>query len=89
MGADPLAVDRWRIHNLPGVLHFFKEIFENDQESNIDYFSATRLVNRMKHLDEFQKIGPILRDVYQAAHARRLPGAAAPPSKVFAAFANR
>lgn len=57
-GADPLAVDRWRINNLPGVVHFFREIFENDQGSNIDYFSAPRLVSRMKHL-EYYSLGVV------------------------------
>ena len=89
MGADPLAVDHWRIHNLPSVLHFFKEIFENDQELNIDFFSAPRFLNRIKHLDEFGNMVPILRDIYNEAHIHGRAGAAVPPSQVFAAFQNQ
>ena len=50
MGAEPQAVDRWRNHNLPGVVHFFREIYETDNEGNIVYFSPSRLISRIKHL---------------------------------------
>jgi len=89
MGADPVAVDRWRVKNLPGLVHFFKQILENDPESNINYFSASRLVARMKHLDKFAEIVPTLKGIYDSANARGRAGAAVPASRVFAAFADQ
>ena len=86
LGAEPLAVDRWRIHYLPNTLHFFRQIFENDPESNADYFSPHMLVNRLKHLDEFRDMTDELKRVYQAAHDRGHPAARLPVSMVFAAF---
>jgi glycosyltransferase involved in cell wall biosynthesis len=89
MGADPLSVDCWRINNFPGVVHFFREIFENDQETNIGYFSAPRLVARMKHLDEFEGQVAILRDIYNAAYHHGHVGAIVPTAQVFVAFENQ
>ena len=88
MGANPSAVDRWRINNLPGVVHFFREIFENDKESNAEYFSAQQLVNRMKHLDKFRGKVEMLRSIYDLAHNRKLPGAEVSTAEIFAAFEN-
>ena len=86
MGADPNGVNHWRTRHLPEVVHFFREIFENDQESNIEYFSAQRLVERMKHLDKFEEMVEMFWNIYDSAHNRGLPGASVPTSRVFAAF---
>jgi glycosyltransferase involved in cell wall biosynthesis len=88
MGAEPPSVDRWRNHNLPGVVHFFKEIYESDEESNMDYFSPSRLMGRIKHLDTFASQAHALRAVYEDAHVAGHPGARIPPSKIFANFEN-
>ena len=83
-GADSKQVDRWRVHFVPSTLHFFREIYGNDPEGNREYFSPTRLISRLKHLDEFRKIVPELRDVYEKAHQSGVDGAEAPPGVVFA-----
>jgi glycosyltransferase involved in cell wall biosynthesis/SAM-dependent methyltransferase len=89
MGASPQGIDRCRINHFPHVVHWFREIFENDQEANIDYFSAQRLIDRMKHLDEFWAIVEILKEIYNRAHSHGRPGAEMPASHVFAAFENQ
>jgi glycosyltransferase involved in cell wall biosynthesis len=88
LGADPAAIDRWRAHNVPGILHFFKEIFENDVAGNIEYFSAARLVGRFKHVEEFAREVPQLKSLYASARARGVAGTAVPTEDVFAAFRN-
>jgi glycosyltransferase involved in cell wall biosynthesis len=68
-GANPKAVDRWRIHNFPGVLHYLNEIYFNDEEGNLPYFSIDRLIQRYKHIDVFQEnIKPFM-DIYQKAYS--------------------
>ncbi len=88
MGANPQEVDRCRSNHLPHLMHWFREIFENDTECNVEYFSASRLVSRMKHLDGFKKDIEALRDIYHMNHSRGMPGAHIPTSQVFAAFEN-
>ena len=65
------------------ISHFFREIYGKDPEGNREYFSPTRLISRLKHLDEFRKIVPELRDVYEKAHQSGVDGAEAPPDVVF------
>lgn len=88
MGADPVEVDHWRVQNLPSLLHFFRQIHHKDPESNADYFSALRLVARLKHLNEFVELVPTLHDIYSSAYADQHAEAAVPASRVFAAFAK-
>jgi glycosyltransferase involved in cell wall biosynthesis len=86
LGASPAGMDRWRKNLIPGFLHYFTEMFENDAHSNSEFFSPTRLVGRMKHLDEFKALVPALRAVYESAYERRHPSAKMSPEKLFAAF---
>lgn len=86
LGADPILIDRWRVNNMPGVLHFFKEIFDNDPENNAEYVSIVRLINRLKHLQEFKEIVPHLKEVYENAYSKNHPLAQLSSVEVFAAF---
>ncbi len=83
MGANAGAVDRWRINNLPGVLHFFAEIYSNDPEGNAEFFSPARLFSRLKHLAEFRAMVPALREIYDVAHRDGRPAAEVPPARLF------
>ena len=82
-GANSEEIDRWRRHTLPGVMNYFREIFENDPLNNGEYFSPSRLVRRFKHLTEFRKLKPKFLEIYTQAHERGHPAAKAPVSKVF------
>jgi glycosyltransferase involved in cell wall biosynthesis len=88
MGASPRDIDRCRINHLPHLDHALRQIYEDDPESNINYFSPQRLVNRYKHLDEFAEQVKVLRGIYNMAHIYGRPGAAVPTSQVFAVFEN-
>jgi glycosyltransferase involved in cell wall biosynthesis len=89
LGADPQAVDRWRMHTLQGVVQWFRSIYENDSEGNIKYFSPSRLVARMKHLDTFSGYVQELQAIYESAHMLGHPGAQIPPSQVFSISASQ
>lgn len=86
LGADPSGVDRWRVHNLQSVEHFFREIFENDSCGNAEYFSPARLIARFKHLEAFKREVPNLMAIYEAAYLRGAKGADVPTAEIFAAF---
>ena len=81
LGADPEEIDHWRAHNVPGVVHFFKEIFDNDAAGNIEYFSPARLVARFKHVDAFAREVPRLKSIYKAARARGAAGTGLAPTR--------
>lgn len=83
LGADPLSVDRWRKHTLPGVVHWFRSIYEHDAEGNMKYFSPSRLITRMKHLDTFSRYANELQAIYESAYATKHPGVEFSPSQVF------
>ena len=83
LGADPRAVDRWREHTLPGVVHWFHEIYKDDPEENMKYFSPSRLTARMKHLETFPSRVQELRAIYENAYWSGHPGARILPSQVF------
>jgi glycosyltransferase involved in cell wall biosynthesis len=88
LGADPQLMDRWRKYTLPGIMHWFRNIYEHDEEGNIRFFSPSRLVARIKHLDMFPGKVQELRAIYEDAHAAGHPGAKIPPSQVFPSFEN-
>lgn len=69
-GAAPEAVDKWRIHNFPGILHYLNEICFNDHEGNLLYFSIDRLIQRHKHLDIFKENVKYLMDIYRRAYSK-------------------
>ena len=82
-GVATADIDRWRHHTLPGVVHYFYEIFLADPLNNAAYFSPARLFRRLKHLPEFVAALPELRAVYRKAHAAGHPSAVAPVEAVF------
>lgn len=88
MGADGVQVDHWRAHNLPGLVHYFQEILENDPDGNLEFFDPARLVTRLKHVEAFRREVPALKLIYQRAQARGCAAARVPVDEVFAAFAQ-
>ena len=83
MGAAAAGVDRWRIHNLPGFAHFWREILEHDEVGNVDYFSAIRAITRIRHLQEFDTVAPALKVSYEKARMASNPAADVPVSALF------
>ena len=86
MGADPLEVDRWRLHSLTNVFKYFEEIFTNDPIGNAELFSAYRLVTRYKHLEPFRSNTAFLRRIYEEARLRGAVGTEMPADSVFKAL---
>lgn len=86
MGSDSLRMDRWRENLMPGFVHYWTEILENDQAENAPFFSPDRVVMRMKHLDKFSQIVPDLLEVYERARLKKNPVAQMPARELFAAF---
>lgn len=86
MGASPAAVDQWRSHNLASVLHFFKDIYESDPESNGEYFLPSRLLGRIKHLENFPEQVEAMRTIYEQAHLAGHPKAKIPTGQMFPSF---
>jgi hypothetical protein len=89
LGADPAEIDHWRVHNLPGIIHYFKAIMADDPAGNRVYFAPARLIARFKHLPEFKSEVQGLRRTYEAARARGVEGTELPTQEVFAAFEER
>ena len=80
-------IDRWRRHTLPGVFHFFDQIYRSDPLDNAAYFSPARLVRRFKHLTEFTQRQSELVAIYKDAHKRGYPAATESASEIFTASA--
>lgn len=83
LGANPQSVDRWRTHTLPGIIHWFRKIYENDPEGNMKYFSPSRLLSRIKHLREYKDCVSDLQAIYETAYEAGHPGAKIPSSQLF------
>lgn len=86
VGTDPNEVDRRRSNRLWLVELMWKEMFENDKAGNSYFFSAPRVLVRLKHLPEFEKYVPSLRAIYERARAAGHPGASMPATELFSAF---
>ena len=76
-------MDRWRAHTLPGVVHFFQDIYRDDPLGNGKFFAPDRLVRRFKHLPQFAEVLPVLESTYARAHDEGHALASRHPSKVF------
>jgi glycosyltransferase involved in cell wall biosynthesis len=86
MGTDPGEVDRRRANRLWLVEMMWKKIFENDGVGNSAYFSAARVLTRLKHLEELDKhIGEIM-SIHERARAAGHPAATIPTEELFSAF---
>ena len=83
-GAPVDQVDCWRVKYLDSVVHYFEEIFYDEEADNAKYFRADRLVRRIKHLSEYDAVKGSLKHIYHRAHIEGHPAALASPEKVFA-----
>jgi hypothetical protein len=68
------------------LMRMWKEIFENDRAGNSPYFSAPRVLMRLKHLPEIDGWIPQMRDVYTRAHQLGHPAASMDPEQLFSAL---
>ncbi|PUE16066.1 glycosyltransferase [Limnohabitans sp. MMS-10A-178] len=82
-GGDPLAIDQWRLNLIPSINHFMSEICSDDPEGNAEFISIRRLVNRLKHLEEFKGIAPQLKESYLRAQEKGMSIANLPAEDVF------
>jgi glycosyltransferase involved in cell wall biosynthesis len=85
-GSVPSEVDRRRANRLWLVEMMWRDIFENDRAGNSAYFSAERVLMRLKHLEEIDKYIGEFQAIYQRAHDARHPAATLAPSDLFRAF---
>ena len=91
-GAVPGEVDRWRIHNLQGATQFLNDIYFDDPEGNLDYFSFEGFIRRHKHLPEFRsELTEFMRIYRQAYDQGRVRGGSSPTELLvrFGLSANR
>ena len=89
MGTDPAEVDKRRANRLWLVEMMWREIFDNDAAGNSAYFSAARVLMRLKHLSEIDKHIPEMMAVYERAFNAGHPAAVMPISELFSAFQTR
>ena len=82
-GAPSAGVDRWRSNLLPGYVHYFKDIFGADPKLNSRYFSALRVISRVRHLEGYRRIAPELQAIYTEAHALGHHAAQIAPGIIF------
>lgn len=85
-GAIPGNVDCWRVHNLPGALHFLEQIYFADTENNIQHFSMGRFIARHKHLKEFRSNLRDFMKIYDKAFQQGHRYASEESSKLLAQF---
>jgi len=86
MGSVPGEVDRRRSNRLWLVDMMWREIFENDKAGNAAYFSAPRVLMRLKHLRAIDRYANSMKTVYQTAHEAGHPAATMPPAMLFRWF---
>jgi hypothetical protein len=84
MGANKM--DRWRENLLPGFVHYWREILENDKHGNAEFFSPERVVMRMKHLCSFAALVPEMAEIYNRAFTKGHPAANLRTAELFNAF---
>lgn len=82
-GVPAQVMDKWRSHTFPGLVQYFKMIFDDDPLNNAAYFRPDRVLRRFKHIPEFALASVELRDVYTRAHENGHPAATKPVSVVF------
>ncbi len=86
MGTSPTEVDYRRSNRLWLIEMMWREVFENDKAGNSAYFSAARVLMRIKHLEAFDKHVATFRAIYEKAFEARHPAATMPPEVLFSAF---
>lgn len=85
-GTPPVEVDQRRANRLWLVEMMWRDIFENDKVGNSAYVSPSRVLMRLKHLEQIDKHIPEFRAIYERAHASGHPAAAMAPERLFGAF---
>ena len=85
-GAPPAQVDARRSNRLWLIEMMWRDIFENDVAGNGPWFSAPRVLARIKHLPDIDSRIPELRAIYERAHERQHASAKMPPEILFAAW---
>ena len=86
MGTDAAEVDRRRANRLWLVEMMWKEILAGDKVGNSAYFSAPRVLMRLKHLPELDKHIPAFVAAYEAARQAGHPAARMATEVLFSAF---
>jgi hypothetical protein len=86
MGTAPEEVDQRRANRLWLVEMMWREIFGADPNGNSAYFSASRVLTRLKHLAEIEKHIPEFVRIYRQAQAAGHPAADMPVDDLFGAF---
>jgi glycosyltransferase involved in cell wall biosynthesis len=85
-GAPSAEVDARRSNRLWLIEMMWRDIFENDVAANGPWFSARRVLTRIKHLPGIDSKIAELRAIYERAHERRHPSAETRPEILFAAW---
>jgi glycosyltransferase involved in cell wall biosynthesis len=88
VGCPSTEVDTRRANRLWLVEMMWRDIFEDDKAGNSAYFSATRVLMRLKHLGALDKHVAALRAIYQKAHNAGHPAAKIPPAMLFSFAAH-
>ena len=83
------GVNAWRTHYMPHTRHHFEHIYEYDQANNLAYFSPTRMVSRLKHLERFAGFVPDLKSIYENVAEKRQGYVNEPSQQVFAPFLSK
>ncbi|WP_156922499.1 glycosyltransferase family 2 protein [Azorhizobium doebereinerae] len=83
IGCPAEEVDRRRSNRLWLVELMWREMFEDDRAGNAPYFSAPRVLMRLKHLEAFRKHVPVLKEIYVKAHGAGHPAAGLDPDTLF------
>jgi tetratricopeptide (TPR) repeat protein/glycosyltransferase involved in cell wall biosynthesis len=87
MGTDSADVDRRRANRLWLTEIMWRQILEQeDRTGNSRYFSAARVLLRLKHLKEIDKHIPEFSAIYDRARKAGHPAATLPTDELFSAF---
>jgi glycosyltransferase involved in cell wall biosynthesis len=88
MGCEPTDVDARRDSRLWLVEMMWREIFTDDRAGNGDFFSAQRVLMRLRHLPSFKERLPKFREIYKLAFDEGHPAARLSVEDMFGAFSE-
>lgn len=86
MGAPSDEIDKRRANRLWLMELMWREMFEADKAGNSPYFSAPRVLMRVKHLPEIDERIPVLKEIYERAYEAGHPAATLLPEELFKAW---
>lgn len=89
MGASPNEVDIRRSNRLWLVEMMWRDIFDKDLAGNSAYFSARRVLSRLKHLPALDQRIPEMKAIYERAREKGHPSARLPSDELFLAWKNQ